>query len=170
MKFKKGITEKQIDQLIEYTNSDPDIILFTSDLKRFRDRESFNKWREKDRTIYTLADEEGNLLGIFWIGEEDLAEEKIPDKNFLLSFNKEDYGVTFAVRVYGKARGKGLAKEFIERSFKEFSPKRKIWLDTKHDNQRAIKLYEKLGFILATRPDKEGWIIMIQKENEADIN
>ncbi|MBI2600656.1 GNAT family N-acetyltransferase [Candidatus Daviesbacteria bacterium] len=171
MQFKKGISEKQINQLIYYTNNDLDIGKFTSDLKRFKNRQMFDKWQKKKRTIFTITDEKSNLLGIFWIGEEDLAGEKIPNQDLLFSFKREDYGITFAVRIYGQARGKGLAKEFIERSFKEFNAKKKIWLDTKVENERAISLYKKLGFKTATRADKEGWIIMIQEEShEAHTN
>jgi ribosomal protein S18 acetylase RimI-like enzyme len=157
MQFKKGITEKQINQLIEYTNSDSDISKYTGDLNRFSTREQFDNWMNKERTIYTLVDENENLTGIVWVRESLLPE----DKEYTKEFDHQEFGVTFAIRLYEGARGKGLAEDFIKDSIKDFDPQKKVWLDTKADNFRAINLYQKLGYKIVSKPDQANIIIMI---------
>lgn len=152
----QGITEKQIEQLINFANTDPEVKKFTSDSKRFRDREAFDKWRKKDRVVYTLTDKSGDLLGILWFGKKE-----IPRKDFTLKFNPQDYKVTFGIRTYGKARGKGLARPFMLKAFNYFSSKEGVWLETSGDNIAAVRAYTNFGFQKITEPDVNGKILMI---------
>lgn len=136
MEIKEGLSEKNIAQLIEYTKDDPLVDKFTSDKKRFLDKFSFEEWLKKGRKIYSLVDEKDNLLGITWFGHEG-------------------EGFTLAIRIYGPARGKGLAESLLRETMEKFkktkdyveSPDKNWWLETAEDNLPARKIYEKLGFV-----------------------
>lgn len=136
MKIVKGLSKKNIDQLIVFTNSDNEVQKNTSDLKRFANRELWQKWREKGRKIYAMVDENDDLMGITWFGAEG-------------------EGFTFAIRMYGNARGKGLSENFLRETMDDFmkepeyinAQNKDIWLEISKDNLPAIKIYEKLGFV-----------------------
>lgn len=152
MKIVKGLRGKNIDQLIEFTNSDEDVKKFTSDLKRFLNRETLTEWLKKSRKIYTLVDNEENLMGISWFGSEG-------------------DGFTLAVRMYGNARGKGLSKNFLSETMTDYMTEpefvnakcKDFWLETSKNNLPAIKIYRGLGFVEVgdgITPDKS---ILIKK-------
>lgn len=152
--FNRGITQNQVDELINYSNNDNEVKKNTNDAKRFADRKSYNNWLKIPREIYTLTNLKDELLGIVWFRTQEL---------------KENYGITFAIRLYGEARGKGLSEDFLKQAFKEFknSPlykknsSKKFWLETRRDNIPAIKLYEKFNF-KKTNMELNGRIVMIQ--------
>lgn len=141
---KKGLSEKQIDQLINYAATDEGL-KYTSDPKRFKDRESFEEFSKEILSYYTLVDSEDNLLGIIWFHDLDL---------YLNRENPSAYGISFAIRLYGEARGKGLALPFTEEVMADFKeseeyknhPHPKIWLSVSPENESAVALYKKLGF------------------------
>lgn len=145
--FKKGITESQIDELIFYANNDPQIISFTSDKTRFADKKAFKLWLKKKPVIYTLTNNTGRLLGIIW---------------FQRKIGIPGYDLTFAIRLYGKARGKGLSYGFMKQAFDDFKPQ-KVWLEVSIDNLPAVSLYKKFGFQQITDPNDKGKIIMVRK-------
>ncbi len=161
--IKEGITKKQIQQLINYTNTDEIIQETTKDLERFRSIEHFTSWQKKDRTVFVLTDVKDNLLGILWYGRKNL-----PNKKYLLPINKDSYGVTFAVRIYKPARGKGLSKHFMDKAFDKYknlleytqNPNKGIWLETTKNNLAAIRAYERFGFKVVSNPDTDNRIIM----------
>ncbi len=163
---KEGITEKQIEELIAYSNSDELVKKNTGDLIRFKDRANFDKWARVERKIYTLANSEDELLGIVWFRTMALPL----NKKFILNFDKEKYGITFAIRIYGKARGKGYAEEFLNWALDKYlktkdyleNDHKGFFLETRKDNLAAIKLYSKFGFKVVSKPDKNERVIMIQ--------
>lgn len=138
--IQQGILDCQIEQLIEYSRTDSDIQKFTSDPIRFADKNSFHQWQQQGRIIYTLTDPQQNLLGIIWFGHKDP-----PTKN-------TDANFTFAIRIYGPARGQGLSQEFMKTAFDDLLKNQKnsqitgFWLETSVDNFAAIHTYEKFGF------------------------
>jgi len=149
----EGITESLTGELIEYSNSDPQIVKFTHDRVRFKDLDSFNKWKT-GKTIYTLRGETEKLLGLAWFHK------------------KEHQGAlecpfTFAIRIYPPARGKGLSFFLMEQAFANFmetlvyksSNNKGFWLLTRKDNEFAIKLYQNFGFKEA-QTDEDGYILM----------
>ncbi len=137
--IKQGILDCQIHQLIEYSHTDADVKKFTSDSIRFKDINSFKTWLTQGRIIYTLADQNHNLLGIIWFGQKD------PPIDIPANF-------TFAIRIYGSARGLGLSQQFMKTAFADLLEKQKpslitgFWLETSIDNFAAIHTYEKFGF------------------------
>jgi len=145
IKFQKGISEKQIGQLIEYSSTDELVGKFTHDRERFGSREAFGEWLKKGRDIKVMTNDKGDLLGIFWYGFKEMP---LGDKN---------YDTTFAIRIYGEARGKGLGLDFMKKSLKE----RGIWLKISDDNLAAKALYFKFGFRQVSEPDENNKIIMV---------
>lgn len=166
IKFKLGITEKQIERLIHYSNTDKQVKINTFDAIRFANRQTFDKWRKISRRIYTLTNNLGDLLGIIWFRRQALPL----DKDYYFNFDKEFFGTTFAIRIYGLARGKGLSKTFLDKAFKEYkktkvylnSVKKGMWIETRKDNLSAISVYKKFGFKIVSKPDKINRIVMTQ--------
>lgn len=154
-KFKKGVTDKQIDQLVEYSQSDSTIQKFTSDPVRFKDKKSATRWLASVFP-YTLSDKDGNILGLTWFHKKDL-----PERVFSEKLNSNDFPLTFAIRIYGEARGKGYATVFMKKSFEDYKPE-SVWVETSFDNIPTIKLAEKFSFKKVTEPDERGKIIMIK--------
>jgi len=136
MKIVKGLSEKNIEELIKYAKSDDLIIKNTSDASRFFDKDAYNEWLKKGRKIYSLVDENDDLMGVTWFG-------------------KDKDGFTLAIRMYGKARGKGLSENFLRETMDDFmkepeyidAQNKSWWLEVSKDNLPAIKIYEKLGFV-----------------------
>ena len=152
----EGISEKHIEELIIFSNVDPEIIKNTNDPKRFKDREAFESWISKGKKIYVLTRDAQDLLGIIWFSKKGIEIEGF-----------ENHGITFAIRLYGDARGKGLSKSFAKKSIEKLKEtdfyknhdKQGIWLDTFIHNKTAHILYEKLGFKKVG--EKNGRIIMV---------
>ncbi|HQI13186.1 MAG TPA: hypothetical protein PLU48_01190 [Candidatus Woesebacteria bacterium] len=142
------ISEKNIEKLLIYSRNDDQIRLYTGDGERFSSRKKFEKWRKKGRIIYTLVNQKGNLAGITWFGVKD-------------------GGWTLAVRLYGRARGKGWSYDFLKNSIEKLiktdsyieSSIKTWWLECSEGNISGRKLYEKLGFVLTEKGKEEGKII-----------
>jgi ribosomal protein S18 acetylase RimI-like enzyme len=137
--IQQGIIDCQISQLIENSQTDIEVKKFTSDPIRFKDHQSFSQWLQQGRIIYTLIDKNNNLLGIVWFGQKD------PPIKVNANF-------TFAIRIYGPARGQGLSQIFMKTAFDDLLKNKKkskitgFWLETANENFAAIHTYEKFGF------------------------
>lgn len=150
IKISEGLTDSQIFDLINYSNTDPLIIETTSDKNRFKDINSFKIWVSKNRKIYALTDENEKLHGIIWFGYKKLPSNvKLPN-----GFKESNYRITVAIRIYKQLRGKGYANSFMTEALEKFkntmiyknSPAKGIWIITNSDNIPALKAYEKFGF------------------------
>jgi ribosomal protein S18 acetylase RimI-like enzyme len=137
--IQQGIIDCQIDQLIDYSHTDSEVQKFTSDPSRFSDRQAFSQWLQQGRIIYTLFDKNNNLLGLIWFGQKD------PPIKLNANF-------TFAIRIYGSARGQGLSQIFMKAAFNDLRKNHRqskitgFWLETATDNFAALHTYEKFGF------------------------
>jgi RimJ/RimL family protein N-acetyltransferase len=138
----EGLKEYLIPQLIFYSNDLSDLdAQSTSDPKRFKNKESVAEWMKKGRTIYTLENNE-KLLGIFWFGKSQMKQVDI-------GIDINQYQYTFAGRLYGDIRGKGLFKEILTSVFKIFIESlyydgTGFWGESR--NPAMLKVCEKIGF------------------------
>jgi RimJ/RimL family protein N-acetyltransferase len=70
-------------------------------------------------------------------------------------FTNNDCIASLDIKLFAKARGKGIAYEAlkyaIEEAFKNGA--RKVWVDPHATNEKAIALYSKLGFQIKEMPD-----------------
>jgi ribosomal protein S18 acetylase RimI-like enzyme len=142
-----GITETQIDQLIKYSQQDDVIIKFTKDSERFKNRSSFDEWRAKDRTVYTLIDDANNLAGIIWFGEKAFPDDSV----FYSELDLSVLMPTFSIRLYGNFRSKGFSVNFMKIAFQNYikNSNKKIsfiWLGVHKFNIAAQNTYSDFGF------------------------
>lgn len=168
----KGITDKQIEELVHYSQTDPGIIKCTHDKDRFPDMSAYHNFPPTEKTVYILSNENDKLLGIIWFHYME-----IPNRTFDKPINKEDFTITFGLRIYRKARGKGLAHKFMKIAFSHFLNSREyeklgrknIWGDAYSWNIPAIKVYKKFGFKEITEPDEDDRIILLYKPMEQNV-
>lgn len=103
-------------------------------LHRFSTSEAAHEWyHDHERTIYTLG--RNAVAGLIWFGKTE----------------NSPYGdYTFAIRMYEEVQGQHLARPFMHAAHADFFSNTHdastIWLDTHIDNDRAIALYEKVGY------------------------
>ena len=69
LSIKRGLTDAQINQLIEYSKTDPDLKKFTGDPERFATREGFDEFSKHIMVYYALVDDSDNLKGIIWFDD-----------------------------------------------------------------------------------------------------
>ncbi len=162
-KFKKGITGPQINQLLDFTKSDPEVAKFTADLTRFKDKVSAKKFLTECPKVITLIGPNGNLFGIFWFDKKPLPEVEPRSTikvNYFYDIDPKKYQLTFGIRIYGQARGQGLSQHFLTESFKGINEG--VWLSTSFDNAPAVKSYIKFGFKQVSDTGTTGKIIMVR--------
>lgn len=164
LSFCKGISSEQIDEVVYYAHHDETVRHNTSDSKRFENKAAVQAWLAKGRSIYTLTASSGILAGIIWFGPKEL-----PYKAYTEQVDRQKYGLTFSVRLYGEWRGKHLGYSFMTMGFsyyKHTNEYREVvnngfWLETSADNIPGIAVYQKLGFHKITLPDEHNKILMI---------
>lgn len=163
----EGLSKRQVNELIKFTNADPLILATTKDTERFKDKATFNMWLKKNRKIYSLTDANKKLLGIIWFGNKNMPK----NIHYSTSLDINKFTITFAIRIYGNARGKGFAKNFIKKTWEQYketdeyktNPNKGIWLETNINNFAAVKAYKRVGFVLVSKPDSKGQVLMIQR-------
>jgi ribosomal protein S18 acetylase RimI-like enzyme len=153
----QGLSEANIAQLIDYSQNDPRIKQFTRDSERFKDKEAVETFLQNAR-VYALTDNE-KLNGIIWFSPKPL-----PQKEYTKSLDKDAYDITFAIRLYEGAEGKGLSLPFMKEVFTHYQQEtgsQTIWLEVKENNEKAVHLYQKFGFEQISNPDPDGRIVMV---------
>lgn len=102
----KGISKVQIIQLLSYTKRDRLIRTKTHDFDCFKNKKTFLSWKSRSKTIYSLINRKGKLLGIIWY------DKRHPGKR-----------IEPTVRIYPPIRGKRFTKKFLEIVSQNFKPK-----------------------------------------------
>ena len=153
--IKEGITNDQIHQLLGYIAHDEAVKAFTRDATRFTNHQVTTEWFQNAYKVFTLTDELSELLGLIWYQAGAL-----PDREYLVNFDYSKYNYTNAIRLYGRARGKGLAQWFLEETYKRIGEP-PVWAEISNDNTASIRSHEKMNFRKVTDPNENGKIIMI---------
>lgn len=161
-----GLTAKQLEQLIKFTNIEKDPINLDGDEERFKTLELYQIWRRKSRTIYSLSDrvgEDGNLGGIFWAGEK-----KLPDRDdYLEILDPEFYRYTYAFRLYDSARGKGLSYPVLsvcmDKYLNGLTLPLGFWLEVSGLNPPALRMDQKMGFKIVSGLNNQNRLILARK-------
>jgi len=158
--FSRGIIWPEVQDLLLYSHTDGAVGKFTSDPRRFSGQLDYLNWLEKGKRVYTLS-REGRLLGVLWFGADI-----IPKASYIANLDRRSkYFTTLAVRVYGEARGSGVAYPFMTMSIGDFQSGLVnpvgLWLSVRDDNMAAIKLYEKVGFVKIAEDNKRRKLLMI---------
>lgn len=139
------LSDEDIQIILDASRQDEEVIKFTRDTLRFQNRTTYDAWLQKGRQIYVLRDHRDTLVGIVWVGKE-----KIPEKFDLTEIELRRYPATSAIRIYGSARGKGLAVRFKALSLLDFLKNSDqiggIWMENAIDNHAAIATNSKIGF------------------------
>jgi len=149
LRIETTMTESQIEELIHHSINDQEVVKNTSDSTRFKNREAFDTWLISEPSLYILTDTTNTLLGIAWV--QKMSNQLI----------QPEFDTTAAIRLYGEARGKGLSSWFFDEALKRYGHSN-YWLRTSSNNVSAIKTYERLGFRVASPPDKENKIILVR--------
>ena len=167
VRVKRGLSKDHVKKVIYYANTDQTLKKFTSDHIRYKNLDKFKEYLKSAKPVYYSLIGKGNFLaGIALFRHKDL-----PQKKYSKNIEAKKYGISFAIRIYGKYRGKGLSFYFMEKVFKRYKKtlhfknikNNKFWIVVSYDNLPAISTYEKFGFIRLTKPDKSGKILMILK-------
>jgi hypothetical protein len=93
----KGISTRQISQLIIYTRRDKFIRTNTHDFDHFKSKKTLLAWKRRGKVIYTLINRTGKLLGIIWFNKKRI----------------DGFKEKLMVRIYPPARGKKVARKFL---------------------------------------------------------
>jgi len=134
----RGWSDNVASQLVERSQESDMLEHVPRDhAERFVSRDRANEWYSEDeRVVYALA-------GIAWFTRRPLVE------------HGADY--TFAIRMYEKARGKGLAGAFMMAAHLDLQSHARYegatWLETDEGNIHARRLYERYGYNEVSRAD-----------------
>lgn len=161
-----GLTPNQVDQLIAFTRAEADLIKLDGDEQRFMSLGQYEVWRQKDRTVYSLtdsADKEGNLFGIFWAGQKSL-----PQRNDYTEFlDPEFYRYTYAFRLYGLVRGKGISHTVLTICMDDYLGRLTLpvgfWLEVGGVNPAALRMDQKMGYKVVSGLNDQGRLILARK-------
>lgn len=106
--------------------------------ERFGSTEQTLEWLSGGRALLTL-ESEGVLIGYGWVGPKNTPEVK------------DLYDATMSIRLTEHGVGKGLATSFAivltEYALQQFGA-RGVWLEVWRSNERAIRMYERIGYVI----------------------
>lgn len=153
------LTQKTQAQLVEFSHTDPQVLANTHDSHRFKNITALQNWLSKGKTLFVLETEPGDLLGFAWVSQKALPT--ISQPLFEIA-HPENYQLTFGIRLYGAARGQGLAIPFLRLVLAKFkNQSSQFWLKTKAGNLPAVETYKTIGFQQVAKPDSDGEILMV---------
>lgn len=157
-----GLTPKQIRELIAYTRVETDPIKLDGDNNRFMSLEQYEVWKQKERIVYALtnSEDEGVLMGIFWAGRKELPV-RVDYTEYL---DPQFYQHTYAFRLYGSARGKGLSHAVLESCMADYTRKFTLplgsWLEVNGSNPAALRMDQKMGYRVVSGLNDRGMQIL----------
>lgn len=121
-------------------------------LKRFSTARAADDWHNTgQRTMYSLYGR--SLAGVIWY---DIRPRQDIDAEY-----------TFAIRLYDEARGRRLARGFMQAAHQDFARLKRnlaVWLETNVDNTAARHLYD--GFGYETIGEEDGRVTMVYRSAE----
>ncbi|MDX1766321.1 MAG: GNAT family N-acetyltransferase [Candidatus Saccharimonadales bacterium] len=136
----QGIHSEHIDELVHFSLTDELIAEETprDPDERFITRQSAISYLSS-RPHYTLVSENGGFAGLIWFGAQEWHTDVAESPNY-----------TFAIRIYGDARGNGYAPEFVNQALLYFifdKDPNGVWLEYNTDNTAARHLYDKTHWV-----------------------
>lgn len=137
----RALKEKDAEGMLEWMQ-DPAV------LKGFGDAMS-HKTREDVLSFISAAGTEpahGESVHFAIADEEDAYLGTISLKNFDLLSKTAEYAISLRSCAHGKGIGTQATKEILRIAFEKFHLQR-VYLNVFSDNARAIRLYEKSGFV-----------------------
>jgi hypothetical protein len=153
------LTHAQANDILIQTGYDRAIRNFTTDFSRFRTDQDVTAWRRQVLAHYVLSGAKyKDLQGLIWFSPQPM-----PDREYSINFNPEDYGINFSIRLYSQMRGRRFATRFMREVFPHFqasqsyqqSEHQGIWLQVKPDNVRAIQAFNSFGFTTIAGADEQ---------------
>lgn len=133
------LDSKLVDQIVEKSRQ-PHVMKFEANEDaggRFKNRESYQAWANKERIIYILLSSTDDVAGIIWFGKRQ--NTNIDSK----------YKLTFGIRLYEGYTGRGLSKPLMKASHidaRSIFKEQYIWLDYAESNFIAGKAYKSFGY------------------------
>lgn len=126
---------------------DESLRAMTRDLSRFSTAGQLAEWLP-GHDIVCLQDPAGSLLGVVWVVRKALPERSDYFDPELIRTHGP--GLTWAIRTYRPARGRGLSTVFaeiaLERLLDKRGEERSLWYQTKAENTKARNLAKRVGF------------------------
>lgn len=89
---------------------------------------------------------DGTCIHFAIVDEQDEYLGTISLKNFDLSSGNAEYAISVRKKVQGKGVAVKATELLLEKAFKEYGL-HKVYLNVLADNKRAIRMYEKCGFV-----------------------
>ncbi len=158
-----GLTSRHVDSLIAFTRIETDPIKLDGDEYRFMSLEQYETWKQKGRAVYALTDrvdEDGNLYGIFWAGQKELPQRT----DYTEYLDPKFYQHTYAFRLYGSARGKGLSHPILTICMDDYVSRLKLpvgaWLEVSGVNPAALRMDQKMGYKIVSGLNDQGRLIL----------
>ncbi|MBI2597457.1 hypothetical protein HYW41_04835 [Candidatus Daviesbacteria bacterium] len=128
--------------------------------------EQYEAWGQKGRTTYVLTDsvdDAGDLCGIFWAGQKELPHRT----DYTESLDPKFYQHTYAFRLYGPARGKGLSHAVLTVCMGDYVSRLTLpvgaWLEVNGLNPPALRMDQKMGYRVVSGLNDQGQLILARR-------
>lgn len=152
-----GLNQSHEKALLDFSKNDPLIGENTGDTTRFATPAKLHEWLSGERIMCVLTPQAkpDEMVGLIWFSREPwpLAVGDQATKHSLW---------TFAIRLYGAARGQRLSSPFMQKAFAYFQqkhPDEVVWLSTKSTNQISQKIYTRFGFTKVAEQDERSFYV-----------
>lgn len=156
-----GLSGAHVDELCTKSRdtNDLDLFRFTQDVERFSSHEAYVSWYEKERYVWALIGDAGDIAALAWVGKKE-----IPNDAGIVRHEKDTLWVTGGFRSYRPYRGIGIMTPFMEAVLQEarnLFPGSVLWVETNVDNSAGRRVFEKVGFLPIGVREKNGRLLMV---------